>query len=192
MWDRIRLFSSSQRPRFIQTLRYFTVTAWGRWNVIVKLEQTFRHGNCAPFSVNAPNLCDPSVLNCLPQYAEPIAKLSNCLFSYGQYFSFGTFWESRKPSRSSSGHLQNEMPASHTLRHVFMQDCGTWPSGRTLFNAGAVFQMTGSHFGWSWKWVDNWMEKGCKNHSVWPSGPHLFTPKSLFAIPIPEHWSSKK
>ena len=106
------------------------------------------------------------------------------LFSNSQYFSFGTFVENRNPSGSSGGHFQSEMPASHTLQHVFMQDYETWPSGRTLFNAGTVFQMTGSHFRWSWKLVDNdWTEKGGKNLSVWRVDPTFVRPNHFLQFP---------
>ena len=51
-----------------------------------------------------------------------------------------------------------------------------------LFSNGQYFSIElelGRH------WVDNnWTEKGCKNRIA--SGPHLCTPKSLFAIPMPE------
>ena len=72
--------------------------------------------------------------------------------------------------------VQSEMLASHTLWHVFMQDCRTYPSGRTLFNAGTASDDR-SRFRWSWKCVDNdWMEKGCKNRSVWRVDPTFLRP----------------
>ena len=79
----------------------------------------------------------------VPSAPNPSQSSEIVLFSNGQYFWFDTFWESRKPSGSSNGHLQSEMCTSHTLQPVLMQDYGTWPSERTVCNAGTVFHMTG-------------------------------------------------
>ena len=108
---------------------------------------------------------DPSSLNSLPQYAEPIWRSKLVLFSNGWYISFGTFWKSVKPSGSSGGQLQRKMHAWYTLQHDFMQGRGTWPSGRTLFNTGGDMELgMGRQRGQE-------RPDCCKNRSLWRVDP---------------------
>ena len=106
-------------------------------------------------------LFSPVWWTAFPSKPNPSWTSEIALFSNSQYLSFCVLWQIIKPSGSSGGYLQSEMHAWYTLRYVFMQECGTWPSGWTLFNVGDSFSDDGSRFRCIWEWVDkDSMEKG--------------------------------
>ena len=136
---------------------------------------------------------DPRSLKCLPQYAEPIVKVWNCSVLQGSmYISFDAFWKSIKPSGSSGGHSPSKMRAWYTFQHIFMQDCGTWPSGWKFFYVETILQTTGVVLGAAGNRLTKTRQrKGPRKTGLLheplgrASGPHLCMPKSLFAIPMP-------
>ena len=94
---------------------------------------------------------------------------------HGNCTSFGV--NALNLSVSSGGHLHSEIPASHTLWHVFVQDCGTRPPRVNIGQRRDCFLDDESYFRWSWKWVDNeWTDQGCKDRSVWQVDPTFVRP----------------